>query len=74
MRNILAVVVIALALASGISSGRQKGQQEVALQAAIRKETVDGDRQGAIEAYKKLAKGSDRTVRSLVSGLNERKG
>ena len=57
MKKILAVVVMAGALASGISRGQQKGQQEVALQAAIRKETVEGDRKGAIEAYTKLAKG-----------------
>jgi Tol biopolymer transport system component len=55
MRKFLAVLVMAGALATGIGSGQQKGQQEVALQAAIRKETVEGDLKGAIEQYKKIA-------------------
>jgi len=62
MREFLAVLVMAGALATGIGSGQQKGQQEVVLQAAIRKETVEGDLKGAIEAYKKLAQGSNRAV------------
>ena len=55
MRKFLAVLVMAGALATGIGSGQQKGQQEVALQAAIRKEAVEGDLKGAIEQYKKIA-------------------
>ena len=55
MRKLLAVLVMAGALATGIGSGQQKGRQEVALQAAIRKETVEGDLKGAIEQYKKIA-------------------
>lgn len=54
MRKLLAVLVMAGALATGIGSGQQKGQQDVALQAAIRKETVEGDLKGAIEQYKKI--------------------
>ena len=34
----------------------------MALQAAIKKEVVDGDLKGAIEQYKKLAQGRDRAV------------
>jgi hypothetical protein len=50
------------ALSTGVGSGQQKGRQEVALQDAIRMETVEGNPKGAIEAYKKLAKGGDRAV------------
>ena len=68
MRKILAVLVMAGALAAGFSFEQQKGQQEVALQAAIRTETVEGNLKGAIEAYKKIAEGSNRAIaaRALV--------
>jgi len=62
MRKILAVLIMAGALATGVGSGQQKGQQEVALQAAIRMETVEGNLKGAIQAYKKIAEGSNRAV------------
>ena len=68
MRKILAVLVMAGVLAAGFGFEQQKGQQEVALQAAIRMETVEGNLKGAIEAYRKIAGGSDRAVaaRALI--------
>ncbi len=68
MRKLLAVLLIAGALATAFGAARQKGQQEVALQAAIRMETVEGNLKGAIEAYKKIAEGNDRSVaaRALI--------
>jgi len=55
MRKILAILLMTGALALGIGSGQQKDRTEVDLQAAIRRETVEGDLKGAIEQYKKIA-------------------
>jgi outer membrane protein assembly factor BamD (BamD/ComL family) len=50
-------------LASVTSAAPQKKDDpEVLLQAAIQKETVDGDLRGAIERYKKLAQTGNRSV------------
>jgi Tol biopolymer transport system component len=62
MRNILAIVLMTGALAIGMSTGQQKEQSEVDLQAAIRMETVEGNLKGAIEAYKKIAEGNNRGI------------
>jgi Tol biopolymer transport system component len=53
--------VVAAALA-GPAWGQSADRAEVALHAAMKKESVDGDLKGAIEAYKKLAQGKDRAV------------
>jgi Tol biopolymer transport system component len=70
-RSVFAAAAIVLALAA-VASARQaaSNRAEVALQAAIKVETIDGDLKAAIEAYKKVAAtyGSDRAVaaRALV--------
>ena len=69
MRKFLAVLVMAGALATGIGSGQQTGRQEVALQAAIRKETVEGDLKGAIEQYKKIAAQPDAGRATVATAL-----
>jgi len=43
-------------------SKTQSVKEEVALRAAMEKETVQGDLKGAIEQYKKLAQGSNRAI------------
>ena len=53
------IVGALLAFAPGVTA--QVGA-EVALRAAIEKETVKGDLKGAIDQYKKLAQGKDRAV------------
>ncbi|MDP2996545.1 MAG: hypothetical protein Q8N47_03590 [Bryobacterales bacterium] len=60
---LLFVVALAAALSPGYAPGQSKDTRaEVALQAAIKKEAVDGDLKSAIEQYKKLAQGRDRAV------------
>ena len=68
MRTMATGLVLAAALLSGVAIAQRAPQQDVDLQAAIRTETVDGDLRGAIEQYKKIAAGSDRTmaVRALL--------
>ena len=61
--RLLFVVALAAALSPGYAPGQAKDNRaEVALQAAIKKEVVDGDLKSAIEQYKKLAQGRDRAV------------
>ncbi len=55
-------VVLAVAGVGGGTWAQNPDRNEVALHAAMKKETVDGDLKGAIEAYKKLAQSRDRTV------------
>lgn len=45
-----------------LTAGQGADRAEVQLQAAIKKETFDGDLKGAIEQYKKLADSSNRAV------------
>jgi Tol biopolymer transport system component len=60
---LLFVVALGVALSPGYAPGQSKDTRaEVALQAAIKKEAVDGDLKGAIEQYRKLAQGRDRAV------------
>ena len=55
MRKLLAGSLIALALLAGGVIAQQKRQQDVDLQAAIRKESIDGDLNGAVKMYKRIA-------------------
>src|SRR5512137_2233309 len=53
---ILLAGVLCAALSAGyLASQAKDNKAEVALQAAIRTETVDGDLRGAIEQYRKIA-------------------
>jgi tetratricopeptide (TPR) repeat protein len=55
-------LVLGVALLSGALAAQRAPQQDLDLKAAIRTEIVDGDLRGAIEQYRKLAEGSDRSV------------
>ena len=55
----------AVLVMAGIGGGawaQNPDRNEVALHAAMKKETVDGDLKGAIEAYKKLAQSRDHAI------------
>jgi len=55
--------LLCAALAAGFPANQAKDDRaEVALQAALKKEAVDGDLKGAIELYKKLAQSANRAV------------
>jgi Tol biopolymer transport system component len=58
----------ALLLAGAIGVAQQRKQQEIDLQAAIRKETVDGDLNGAIKQYAAIVSKykSDRTTAAMA--------
>jgi Tol biopolymer transport system component len=60
----MACALAAVVLAAQVKDSRA----DLALQAAIKKETVDGDLKGAIEQYGKIAQGKDRATaaRALV--------
>jgi Tol biopolymer transport system component len=61
-RFLLAALLCA-ALPAGFSANQAKDDRaEVALQAAIKKETIDGDLKGAIEQYQKIAQSTNRAV------------
>src|SRR2546428_7593224 len=68
-RAVTGLVLAGMLLAGGIVA-QQKKQQEIDLQAAIRKETVDGDLKGAIKQYgaivAKYAKDRAVTAMALV--------
>lgn len=58
-----ALVLIATVVVLGTTTmARQAGQPEVALQAAIRTETIDGDLRKAIQQYEAIARGGDRAA------------
>lgn len=67
-RTTTMILGLALAIASVAVDAQRNTQAEVRLQAAITKETVEGDLAGAIALYKQLASGADRSVaaRALV--------
>lgn len=67
-RTTTMILGLALTLLSVGVEGQRNTQAEVRLQAAITKETVEGDLAGAIALYKQLAGDSDRSVaaRALV--------
>jgi Tol biopolymer transport system component len=72
-------VLLCAALSAGyLASQAKDNKAEVALQAAIKTETVDGNLKGAIEQYKKLAQGANKPVaaRALVQlgGCYEKQG
>jgi len=55
--------LLCAALAAGFPANQAKDDRaEVALQAALKKEAVDGDLKGAIEQYKKIAQSTNRAV------------
>lgn len=54
MRKAVAGLILAGVLLAGGAIAQQKKQAEIDLQAAIRKEAVDGDLKGAIDRYKKI--------------------
>ena len=55
-RSVFAAAAIVLALAAVASARQAAGNRaEVALQAAVKMETIDGDLKAAIEAYHKVA-------------------
>ena len=62
MRRMLIVVAMSALLLAGSATTQQKDRVEVDLQAAIRKETVEGKLKEAIEMYKKLAQSGNRAV------------
>jgi Tol biopolymer transport system component len=61
-RWILAAAVAGFLASVTSAAPQKKDDAEVSLQAAIQKETVDGDLRGAIERYKKLAQTGNRSV------------
>jgi hypothetical protein len=59
----LVTVLLGLALSVAYSANLlTDDRSEVALQAAIKKETIDGDLKGAIELYKRIAQSGNRTL------------
>ncbi len=63
MRLMLLAALLWAAPQAGLPANQAKDDQaEVALQAAIKTETVDGNLKGALEQYQKLANGSHRDV------------
>jgi Tol biopolymer transport system component len=65
---LIVLAAFSLAFATGVAPQPQQRQAELALKAAMDKEVVDGDLNGAIELYQQLAAGGDRAVaaRALV--------
>lgn len=56
-------LVLAMTMGTALLlSGLQGGRTDLQFQAAINKETVEGDLKGAIELYKKVAQSTDRAV------------
>lgn len=63
MRRIkILTVTVSAALAIAVGAAQQNGRVDAQLQAAINKETVEGDLKNAIEMYKKVAQGGNRAV------------
>ncbi len=62
MRKTILPFLVLAALLGAESLGQQSNQLEVDLQAAIRKETVEGELKSAIEQYEKIAESSDRAI------------
>lgn len=53
--GLIGAALLAVFLAALLAAGQKNDQAELALKAAIKTETVDGDLKGAIEQYKKIA-------------------
>jgi Tol biopolymer transport system component len=63
MRLMVLVALLWAAPLAGLPANQAKDDQaEVALQAAVKAETVDGDLKGALEQYQRLANGGPRAV------------
>lgn len=60
MRTYALVVIAALVSLETTTMARQAARPDVALQAAIRTETIDGDLRAAIRQYEAVARGGDR--------------
>jgi len=60
--GLIGAALLAVFLAAFLAAGQKNDQAELALKAAIKTETVDGNLKGAIEQYKKIANSSDRAV------------
>ena len=59
----LLTAMVSLGLSVGYTANQAKDDRaEVALQAALKKETIDGDLRGAIEQYKRIAQSGNRAV------------
>ena len=58
----MAVIVVAACGMAWLCPAQNADRTEIAFQAAMKKETVDGDIKGALEAYKKLAQSRDQTI------------
>jgi Tol biopolymer transport system component len=61
-KNRTMILALATTLTLPLAFAQKDPRAEAQLQAAINKETVEGDLKGAIEQYKKLAKSSNRPV------------
>src|SRR5687767_12710284 len=69
MKRALTGFIAAAVLLAGSAAAQQKKQQDIDLQAAIRKETVDGDLNGAIKQYAAIVSKyvkSDRAVTAMA--------
>ena len=62
VKNTTLVLVATVAALGATAMAQPARQPEVALQAAIRTETIDGDLRRAIQQYEAVAKGSDRVA------------
>ncbi len=62
MKTTSLALVVTVAVLSATVMAQQTRQPEVALQAAIRTETIDGDLRAAIRQYEAVAKGNDRVA------------
>jgi Tol biopolymer transport system component len=62
--GLIGAALLAVFLAALLAAGQKNDQAELALKAAIKTETVDGNLKGAIEQYKKIAAqpGADRAT------------
>ena len=60
MKTTSLALVVTVAVLSATVMAQQTRQPEVALQAAIRTETIDGDLRAAIRQYEAIARGADR--------------
>ncbi|HTG74452.1 MAG TPA: hypothetical protein VMB70_11810, partial [Terriglobia bacterium] len=67
-RTRILIASASILLLVGMAVSQQDNGAEAKLRAAMDKETIDGDLKGAIEQYRKLAQGKDRSVaaRALV--------
>ena len=60
--GLIGAALLTVFLAAFLAAGQKNDQAELALKAAIKTETVDGNLKGEIEQYKKIANGSNRAV------------